>query len=362
MALNAVMRTNITTLALALLALAAPACNRPTTDGASSANKAEPSVAAAAPTAPAGGAVQAGERVRRVFTANYGNDTVSVLEGAPVEMEVRTLSGFDSPIALAIRPTEPTYLAVANNTAPGITLIDAVTLQQTAVIETEGPTDDVAFSPDGKTLYALHISSGVFSFIDVETRAASGEPLRFGVREPRQFAVEADGKRIFLLLVTGESAEIAVVDAKTRKLEEKRISVDSSSKALSLGNQGRSLVAAGFDNSNLTVVDVATLSVTATHDAETGMGVSVHPSKPIAYSMVSFDDEVHVVDLETGETIKTFSAGRFPTYSNFSPDGRYLYVPHEDSDSIVKVDTETNEVVAKMAVGKEPVAVVVFEP
>jgi YVTN family beta-propeller protein len=304
----------------------------------------------------------AAARKRRIFVANYGDETVSVMEGDGTEAEAHVLTGFESPQGLAIRVTEPARLAVANGTAYGITVIDPDTLERVGFIETKEPADSLAFSADGKFLYTLSVVSSDVTFIDMDSLAVAGDPVKFPPRQARHLAVDPVDGRIFVLLVTGEGpAEMTVIDPKTRAVGTKA-PADIFPKAFALGNNRRYLVSASFDNSTLTVVDTESMSVIATHPSPTGLGLSVHPTKPIAYTMASFDDEFHIVDLETGKLVKTISAGRYPTYSEFSGDGRYLYIPHEESDSLVKLDTETNEVVAKVVVGKEPVAVAVYEP
>jgi len=355
-------------LAIVHLALAATVavcgCNQ--SPSASDKPASQPAAAAGGttPAADGDGATRpaAAAKVRRVFVANYGDDTLSVVEGDPVEMEVRTLTGFDSPQSFSIRSAPPRYLAVANGTAFGVTLIDPDTLEQKAYIELDEAADELRFSADGKQLYLLHTAAGRVSFLDVDTLKVTGDPIQFLPRQPRFLVVEPGGGRVFVTLVTPEGAEVAHFNPATREVATERITVDIVAKGFALGNNGRSLVTASFNNSTLSVIDVGTLKVVATQPSPTGIGLAIHPSKPIAYTMASFDDEFHVINIETGENIKTISAGRFPTHPTLSPDGRFLYVPHENSDSVIKLDTETNEVVAKIAVGKEPVAVAVYEP
>lgn len=299
--------------------------------------------------------------MRRVFAANYAADTVSVADGDPA-VEKHVLEGFDSPQDLKLRPVAPVYLAVANSTGVGVTLIDPVSLETKTTIDTGGPIDHLAFSPDGKHLFALDIGSGKIHVIDMETLAIAGEAIEFQPTEARHLEMAHDGSRIYVLAVVGETANVAVVDLPSRTVRPERIEVDKFPKAFGLGNNGRTVAAASFDNSTISVIDTQTLKVVATHSAETGLGMAIHPTKPLAYSMASFDDEFHVVDLESGETLKTVAAGTFPTYPSFGPEGRFLYIPNEESDSVVKFDTETNTVVHKIAVGKGPVAVAVYEP
>jgi len=331
----------------------ASACQRSEEPAASA-----PSSGAAAPTV--AGAVEA---PRRVFVSNYVGNTVSVIEGDP-EMETKAIAGFESPHGIAIQPTGQRLVAVAEATSFGVKLVDPRSLEIVGSIDdiTSGP-QDLEFSPDGKTLYVLGTLDLSLNFIDMETRKVSGEKLRFE-KKPRRIKVDPSTGRLYILLVAlgdGIGAEVIEVDPATKKIS-RRAPVEKFPTGLGFGNNRSLLVSASFDNSTLTVVDAKTMKVLKTIESETGIGLVVHPSKPIAYSMVSFDNEIDIVDLDSGETIKKLTAGQWPTHPAFDRGGRYLYVPHEESDSVAKLDTETNEVVMKIAVGQEPIEVAVWEP
>ncbi len=317
-----------------------------------------PANAAAAPTV-----ASSGKASKRVFVSNYVGNTLSVIEGDP-EMETKTIGGFESPHGIAIQPTGDRLVAVAEATAYGVKLVDPRSLEIVGSITdiTSGP-QDLEFSPDGKTLYVLGTLDLSLNFVDMETRKVVGEKLRFE-KKPRRIKVDPSNGRLYILLVAlgdGVGAEVVEVDPATRKVG-RRAPVDKFPNGLGFGNNRSLLVSSSFDNSTLTVVDAKTMKVLKTIDSETGIGLAVHPSKPIAYSMVSFDNQIDIVDLDSGETIKQVSAGQWPTHASFDRSGRYLYIPHEESDSVAKLDTETNEVVMKIAVGQEPIEVAVWEP
>lgn len=299
---------------------------------------------------------------RRVFVSNYKTDTLSVVEGQP-EMEAKVLPAGASPHGLDIRPTEPRLLAVANSTDFGVTLFDPDTLEKKGAIETSRGPQDLVFSKDGKRLLVISPLEWTLHTIDVDEMKVVGEPFKFK-NKPRRILLSPDGKKLYVLMVVGgdgTGANVTVMDSESFEIE-KEVEVGRHPQDMALGNNGKTLVTASFDDSMLSVIDTDTLETTGRVPAGTGMGLAVHQSKPIAYSMVSFDDEIQVVDLESGKTLKTFSGGSWPTYPSFDKSGRYLYIPHEESANVVKLDTETNEIVAKIAVGDEPIEVVVYEP
>jgi YVTN family beta-propeller protein len=337
-------------------------CNPSSPDG----QKASDTKAAAAPAAqqgqqPPAEAAPKTEAKIRIFVSNYQGDNLSVIEGALGD-EKETVPVEESPHGLAIRPTEPRLLAVARSTGGGVTFIDPDTLENKGDVDTSTGPQDLEFSPDGKQLYVVSPLAGDLNFIDVDAMKLDGNKIQFE-KKARRILVDASGKRLFVLLIAPPDqggSEVAVIDPKQRTIE-KRIPVGVHPQAMALGNNGLTLATASFDDSTLSVIDTRTLDVWATYPARTGMGLAIHPTKPIAYSMESFDDTIQILNLDTGAEIKTLSPAQWPTYCDFGPDGRYLYVAHEESDSLVAIDTETNEVAAKIAVGKGPLEVAVYQ-
>ncbi len=303
-----------------------------------------------------------GDGGARIFVSNYRSDSISVVEGNP-GAEVATIAALESPHGLALRTSKPPLLAVANSTGFGVTLIDPKSLEKKGFVETSRGPQDLVFSRDGKHLFVISPLSFDLQVVDVAAMRRLGEPIKFE-KKPRRILSDSKGERIFVLLVGqaegGGGAAVAVLDANTREILT-RIPVGRHPDAMALGNNGETLATTSFDDSTITVIDTGSLEVRATYPALTGMGLAIHPTKPVAYSCESFDDVVQVLDLNTGAEIAKLSAGSWPTFPQFGSEGRYLYVPHEDSDSLVTWDTLTNKVVAKVAVGREPIEVAVYE-
>ena len=293
---------------------------------------------------------------RRLFVSNYGDDTISVIEGDP-EREVKTISVGDSPKGLAINTTIP-LLAVANSTGSQVTLIDPVGLEVLRKLEVGPEPEDVAFSRDGKTLFVSLPTSKQVVAVSVDSGKPAGEPITLD-RKPLRMVMSPDGTRLYVALYD-ESGGVAVVNTTTLRVEA-TIPVGRYPTGIGLSGDGHRLLTAGYDDGTVTVVDTGSLQPIATHQVETGFGLVVNPTKPIAYSMASFDDEVDVLDFETGKVVATLELGKFPTYSVVAKDGKFLYLVHEDDNNVVKVDTETYARVLRIAVGAKPGSAVVFE-
>ena len=289
-----------------------------------------------------------------IFVTNFGDDTVSVIDG-DLDREVQVIKVGHAPQALAARARDP-LVAVANRQGGTITLIDPV--KRAALTEGVhvplGP-EDVVFTVDGRQLITNSYYEKTVTFVDVATRTAVGSPLSFAVR-PRRLKVSPDGTRLYALLYDPQGA-VAVIDLATRGVIA-TVPVGKFPTDFALTPDGRTLFAASFDDQKVTAIDTVSLKSTATYQIETGFGLLVHPTRPLLYSMLSFEDEVLVFDYATGKTVANVDVGTYPVYSAITPDGRYLYVVNEDANNLTKVDTATNTKVEKIAVGTQPGAAV----
>jgi YVTN family beta-propeller protein len=293
-----------------------------------------------------------------LFVSNYRVDTVSAID-LTLGREVRTIPVGDSPMGLAVRGGDAPLLAVANSTSNHVTFIDPRSLEITGTAEVGKGPEYVLFSRDGGQLYATSPYDLTITILDVGRRVAAGAPIAFD-RKPRSLALSPDGTRLYVLL-SGEDGAVAAVDTATRTIVG-TIAVGRSPTGLALNGAGTRLLAASFDDDLITVIDTAAWKPLTTVQAPTGMGLIAHPSKPLVYSLVSFEDSIAVVNYESGQVVASIAAGQYPSYGTIAADGRTLYVPMEDSDNVTEIDTETNTVGLRIVVGDEPAHAVIFSP
>jgi YVTN family beta-propeller protein len=295
---------------------------------------------------------------RRLFVSNYGDGTVSVIDG-DLEREVDTIEIGGLPEALAVRTDEP-LLAVVNSGESQVALVDPVELEVLATMPTNKGAEDVVFSADGKTLFVTAVSDKVINVFDPDARTPIGDPITVTSGRPRRLALSSDGSRLYVL-VYDPDGHVAVVDVATRQQVGDMIPVGRYPCGIAISGDGRRVLAASFDDNTVTVIDAQSLKPIATHEVKTGLGLVAHKRKPLLYSMASFDDAIPVLNFETGKVLTTLSLGKWPTYGVMTPDGRFLYAVHQESHSVVKIDVETNESVLKIAVGREPLELLIYD-
>lgn len=299
----------------------------------------------------------AGTPQRWIFVANFADDTVSVIDGT-LDREVRIIPVGRAPQSLALRRKNP-LLAVANSGASSVSLIDpkATAAPPVTVPVGRGP-EAVAFSRDGRWLFATSYYDQTVSVTDLATLRPVHEPLALSPR-PRRLLPSPDGRTLFVLL-HGNPGALAAVDLATWQVS-KTITTDSFPSDLVLTPDGKSLVMTSSDVDTATVVDAASLAVVDRYRLDTDDALLIHPTRTLFYSMSSFEGEVVVYDYAARRQVTSIAVGEWPTHSALTADGRFLYIVNNDSNNVVKVDTETNTALLRIAVGSGPEDAVILE-
>jgi YVTN family beta-propeller protein len=66
-----------------------------------------------------------------------------------------------------------------------------------------------------------------------------------------------------------------------------------------------------------------------------------------------------VIDTDTNQVIATIPVGKRPWNMDITPDGKKLYVANGRSNSVSVIDTETNQKITDIPVGELPWGVVI---
>lgn len=294
------------------------------------------------------GSAPSGQGAHRLFVSNYKDDTVSVIDGE-AGREMDTLAVAAGPDGLALQ-ADPPLLAVANGTAGKVTFIDPQALAVLGTAEVGRAPESLAFAAG--RLYVASTGDRVIDVLDPATRRAARDAIPTG-HKPRRLLAAPDGTRLYALLSAAEG-EVLAIDTRSGEIVA-RLILGGTLRAMALSGDGRYLLVSRFDTDTVIVVDTVSFTPVATHAVTTGYGLLLHPTRPLAYSMASFDDTVYVLDLERGTVVRELTYGQWPTAAVFSPDQRHLYVVQEESDSVARIDAVTHALTLKIAVGSEPV-------
>ncbi len=164
----------------------------------------------------------------RVYTANLGSGSVSLLDAATGTL-VRTTTTGRFPEAMDLTP-DGRALWTADRVQEKVTRLDATTLDTIESIPTGRFPNRLKFTPDGRTALVSNAQSSTIGFYDVATFRATGE-LRFAVDSallrPQMLGAQMAGSAVPLGIVidrTGTRAYVALaamdriaeVDLRTR--------------------------------------------------------------------------------------------------------------------------------------------------
>jgi YVTN family beta-propeller protein len=147
---------------------------------------------------------------RRLFVAELGNNTVSVidLDGRKV---MRRLEGFDEPQGVAFLAQSQT-LYVANGGDGILSAFRGTQLEPVGKLDLGGDADNIRIDRDQRHIY-VGAGSGSLSIIDTAAFKRVGD---IGLKgHPESFQLEGEGSRIYVNVP--DAREVAVLDRKANK-------------------------------------------------------------------------------------------------------------------------------------------------
>jgi YVTN family beta-propeller protein len=273
-----------------------------------------------------------------VFTGNYDNETVSVINAqthAPVGGQIPVGA---APSAIAIAPNGQAFVAEYGNDS--VAVIDTKTLKVVTTIPVAESPEYVAVSPDGKTVYVTSSSEPEVTVINAETDTASGS-ITLG-DEPYGIAVSPDGTYAYATV----NDTLEQIDTATRKVVGEPIEVGEGPTTVAFAPNGATAYVANEDSEDVSIVDTAQRKTVGTISlpGSNPWGVAVSPDGGRLYvSDESHVGLVYVVDTQTRQVIGTpIPAGEYPYELALTPDGKTLWVAGYTSDNLIPIDTTTD--------------------
>lgn len=198
----------------------------------------------------------------RVYVANPDGRYVAVVD-PDARQVVSTIAITGKPANLVFSP-DGTRLYVANgSTGSGdsISVIDPQTNTVVASVSVSNGPSDLSFNPQGTRLYVTHPQSNVLSVIDTTNNSlVSSLPLSFS---PVSVVVSRDGSKLYVSDYTFNGAKVAVFDTRTNTLL-RSIPVGDRSTGIAITPDGSTVLVVNFLSNNVSVIDTATDTVTAT--------------------------------------------------------------------------------------------------
>jgi len=259
------------------------------------------------------------------------------------------------------RPDQPTgTVVVVNQASDTVTLIDLASMEAYRHVAVVGGPHEAAVSPDGKRVMVTNYNkrgggkgSGpqkTLSLISLPDGAVIrtidlGEysmPHDVQWVNESQVVVTVEANQA-LLLVNAGSGEIERV-FKTGRDGSHMLSLSPDQKRLYSSNMS--------GGGSVSVFDFATgVKIT---DIETGKeteGVGVSPDGRWVWAGNRAEDTISIIDTKDNRLVKTLDSPGFPYRVEFTPDGRYALIPHATSGSLVVGDVQGQRIIRQIPLG-----------
>ena len=273
--------------------------------------------AAAAAWSPPASALEDGSTPGRyVYVPNRASADIAVIDTATDRVVARVAVG---KVPHQVVVSAALNKLVASNTQDNtISIVDLATLEVEATVALDSEPEHMALGPNGRLLAVGNIGAGTVSLVSL---AANRELARIdGLFEPHNLTFSRDGA---LLYVANLGANhVSVIDVAARRVVNEIAVAEPT--AFAAVDGGRSGAFQGIIN------------VTETLDG--GLGFAAHGES----------DRLAVIDLETGERVKTLKLGDQPWRAYATPDGRYMLVPNNGDATVSVISTASLEVVATL--------------
>lgn len=307
----------------------------------------------------------------RVYTADQTSNTVSVIE--PASNTLLGVVRLGDPIPGALSPLyrgqllvhglgfSPDHrtLAVVSIASNSVTFVDTATNGVKGTVYVGRSPHEAFFTPNGRELWVTVRGEDYVSVIDpvkmTETRrvrTANG---------PGMVLFRPDGRYAFV--PSSFTPELDVVDTDSYEVVARVLQASPFSPNLAVSADGAEVWFTLKDSGKVQVMSaIAPFQMLSTMDTgpiTNHVALVDNPEGKFAYVTVGGENLVKVFRRgQKPELVATISTGDLPHGVWGSADGSRVYVGLENQDAVLAIDTKTNKVLATIAVGQQPQALV----
>lgn len=270
------------------------------------------------------------------------------------------------PRAVVVSPDSQTIYVTSSSDSGGlVSVIDSHSNTVTGTIPVGGGLlDGLAITPDGSTLYVGNAGSvpGTTSVVVIST-ATKTVTANIELSAPDGLAVNPSGTTVYVTDPANKA--ISIIQTATNKLIPDAINVGDVPEQIAVSPNGK-LAYVSTTNNVVSAIDLVAKQVIATIPFKNRNGVPVSLSfTPDGQRLyICKHQVVRVADTSTNKIIgKSVMpvAGREMNVGQtaITPDGKFLYQPFAGANTIVMLDTGTNQAVGNQVSVKSPVAIAV---
>ena len=208
-------------------------------------------------------------------------------------------------------------MAVTNTADNTVSLIDLATLEASATVHLGHEPEHMEIDPAGEVLAVGNIGEGTVSLVSF----SEGRELARvgGLHEPHNMTFDPTGQRLYVGNLG--ASFVSVIDVPQATVAgEIAVGPDRALAAREAGDEAYQGI----------------INVTATPDGSLG------------FAAYGEGDRMAVIDLQSGQTVKTLELGDTPWRAFTTVDGRHMIVPNNGDETVSIVSTETLAEVARL--------------
>lgn len=306
----------------------------------------------------------------RVYTADQNSNTVSVFNPADNTLVGQIRLGNPRPDVLSplyrgqinvhgmgFSPDHKTLVVVSNG-SNSVTFIDTATNAVKGITYVGRSPHEGFFSADGKEVWVVVRGEDYISVIDPRTFKETRR-IKTAVG-PGMVQFMPDGKLAFS--VASFTPQVDVIDVKSHKVIKKIDVVSPFSPFLQFTPDHKEIWMTHKDVGKVTRIDTHTLKVTGVIDTgfiTNHLAFATVDGKVLAYVTVGGENVVKVFTTDAdAKLVATIPTGALPHGIWTSDDSSRVYVGLENGDGMEVIDPAQNKVVAHVAGGQAPQALV----
>lgn len=284
----------------------------------------------------------------KVYAVDPDQNTVVVFDSAK-NASSRVAVGA-APVAIAVNEvTNRVY--VANAGADTVSVIDGESNAVTANVKVGPRPYALATNPATNKIYVSIAFGDTITVIDGSTNSTSAAK----VGNADAIAVDAELNKVYLLGY--EDTNLTIVDSSPKVVG--KIDAGIHLWGMAVNEASHTVYATRSGNAELVVWDELSSRTKTAPVGAIPCAVAVNPATNMVYVVNHADDTVTVVDGAKNIPVATLHVGKQPQGIAVDPVKSLVYVANKHSDSVSVIDGRQNRVVQTLHTGKNPYALVV---
>jgi len=278
----------------------------------------------------------------KIYVANGGNGTVTVIDGATNATTTVTVG--TNPYVIAVN-TITNQIYVANNGSAFVTVIDGAT-NATTNVPAGANQRGLSVNPITNKIYVANGGSNTVTVIDGATNATT--TIAAGTF-PNTTAVNPVTNQIYV--ANENSSTVTVIDGATNNTT--TLTVLANPVSLAVNPVTNKIYVSYLNVANVTVIDGVTNNLTTVAAGTSPYVVVVNPVTNMIYTANNGSNTVTAIDGATNAPT-TIEAGTGPFSLGLNSMTNQLYVANLSSGNVTVIDGATSQVTTTLTVGSNP--------